>query len=412
MKKVGSRSGACVVALLSTLVAGGCAVKEPQEPTGSGQVATRGRGGAKTIIGTDDRVELYEGGRRDGDPQWMHIGRSVPALVQKQRLTQSGGRWQFETADPYALMCPDQPFAQQRYGAECTAALVGDDLILTAHHCIRDIDANGNYFDLIPFRSVLFGFTVDVPDQSNQGRSNFANDEVYQPVEIVARGPDFSDDWAVVRLDRKVHPRYKRLRIGTHPLRYAVSSPPGGATPLYAIGYGMGYPTKLSSDGYADWDQGIFIRAVLDILPGNSGSPVLDRETHTIVGVVTQAADAATRLNPARNCQEYVSHAGDAGVTMIAVKLNAASAHVPTPAGSCAGACGGIGVDQGCYCDDNCAAFGDCCADKTTICAPGERACDNLCAGQAPEGCHCDADCAYYGDCCPGYFDSCGTARP
>ena len=37
-------------------------------------------------------------------------------------------------------------------------------------------------------------------------------------------------------------------------------------------------------------------------------------------------------------------------------------------AGSCLGGCGGIANNGACWCDDECASFGDCCADKASIC--------------------------------------------
>lgn len=40
--------------------------------------------------------------------------------------------------------------------------------------------------------------------------------------------------------------------------------------------------------------------------------------------------------------------------------------------GSCKGFCGGQSAD-GCYCDDQCETYGDCCADKTTECADPKK---------------------------------------
>lgn len=43
-------------------------------------------------------------------------------------------------------------------------------------------------------------------------------------------------------------------------------------------------------------------------------------------------------------------------------------------AGSCAGLCGTTKDDEGCYCDENCAEFGDCCSDYETLCTGGADA--------------------------------------
>lgn len=48
--------------------------------------------------------------------------------------------------------------------------------------------------------------------------------------------------------------------------------------------------------------------------------------------------------------------------------------------------CAPLYEGQGCWCDDVCGEFGDCC--------PG--------CGPQPEGCWCDAGCQEFGDCCLG----------
>jgi hypothetical protein len=78
------------------------------------------------------------------------------------------------------------------------------------------------------------------------------------------------------------------------------------------------------------------------------------------------------------------------------------------------GLCGNnVQAPDGCYCDENCFAFGDCCPD---VCAPGTcislsgcnpGGCNSnpavLCGTgvQAPDGCYCDEACFSAGDCCP-----------
>ncbi len=70
---------------------------------------------------------------------------------------------------------------------------------------------------------------------------------------------------------------------------------------------------------------------------------------------------------------------------------------------SCAGNCGQQ-APGGCWCDAQCASFGDCCADKVQECdsPPDPDSCqdNNTCGQQAPGGCWCDAQCTNFGDCC------------
>jgi hypothetical protein len=68
---------------------------------------------------------------------------------------------------------------------------------------------------------------------------------------------------------------------------------------------------------------------------------------------------------------------------------------------SCDGNCGGQ-APGGCFCDDLCEQFGDCCADKEEECDADPNSCidSNTCGGQAPGGCFCDSLCVQFGDCC------------
>ncbi len=75
---------------------------------------------------------------------------------------------------------------------------------------------------------------------------------------------------------------------------------------------------------------------------------------------------------------------------------------------SCEGRCGEFDPAATCQCDDECATFGDCCADKEEVCSgdpepePDPNSCveNNACGGQAPGGCFCDEACTDFGDCC------------
>jgi hypothetical protein len=71
---------------------------------------------------------------------------------------------------------------------------------------------------------------------------------------------------------------------------------------------------------------------------------------------------------------------------------------------SCSGNCGGA-APSGCYCDDACLEYGDCCGDFEGVCT-GDG-CAGHCGEQAPAGCYCDEGCLDYGDCCGDYEDLC-----
>ncbi len=92
--------------------------------------------------------------------------------------------------------------------------------------------------------------------------------------------------------------------------------------------------------------------------------------------------------------------------------------------GSCNGACGGQSLNGECFCDEQCTAAGDCCADKVDLCAGNgnlpDRAvvpkgscsaqkCNNAENPKAANGnCFCDDNCAEFGDCCANKAAKCG----
>ena len=120
---------------------------------------------------------------------------------------------------------------------------------------------------------------------------------------------------------------------------------------------------------------------------------------------------------------------------------------------TCAGSCGAQS-ESGCWCDDGCFGFGDCCTDicdhceedykeqcdctpdctdkacgsdgcfgSCGECAEGEtcndeagtcsaETCDGSCTGQSPAGCWCDDQCFGFGDCCADICDFCDSDYP
>ncbi len=96
----------------------------------------------------------------------------------------------------------------------------------------------------------------------------------------------------------------------------------------------------------------------------------------------------------------------------------------PLP-GSCLDGAGGDICGQksleGCYCDDLCEQYKDCCSDKKEICdtpAPTPtpvvipKSCENHCGEKSPGGCWCDELCTHYGDCCEDLEDQCSSPTP
>ncbi len=72
---------------------------------------------------------------------------------------------------------------------------------------------------------------------------------------------------------------------------------------------------------------------------------------------------------------------------------------------------------DGCWCDDLCINYNDCCADKEEVCdniqpTPDPKSCLNHCDQKAPGGCWCDDLCEKYNDCCVDKKKVCDNIQP
>jgi hypothetical protein len=114
--------------------------------------------------------------------------------------------------------------------------------------------------------------------------------------------------------------------------------------------------------------------------------------------------------------------ASDATVMWASVAITSTQSTTPPnpTAPSCVGSCGSEAAVPGsspeCYCDDQCQAMGDCCADKATACAamPVGGSCQGKCGsttgvGTGANACYCDASCTAYGDCCGDFAGVCSA---
>ncbi len=89
------------------------------------------------------------------------------------------------------------------------------------------------------------------------------------------------------------------------------------------------------------------------------------------------------------------------------------------PGGSCADSCGGSSPG-GCWCDEHCAVFGDCCDDVCDACGSlcacdptcNLFTCEGHCGGPSPAACWCDESCCDFGDCCADQAEVCNLCDP
>jgi len=173
-------------------------------------------------------------------------------------------------------LCSDEPFFNQPCSAFCSGVLVASDLIATAGHCI-DTPA----MRTPPVTDILFVFGYRMRDASTP-ELTINNSDIYKGRKVIGRiyTPN-GLDWALVKLDRKVS--------GHNPIRVRSSARIPDAEDVYVIGHPCGLPAKFADGATVRNNSNAdFFVANLDTYGGNSGSPVFNRTTHEVEGILVR----------------------------------------------------------------------------------------------------------------------------
>ncbi len=221
----------------------------------------------------DDRTDFYA-----TTSMLQGIGNSVCAQITTDLLVDNGdGTFTINAGTlgtDFDPLCNGERFSDQPTAASCTATLVGDDILITAGHCLDDA---GTRTDL---STIYFVFDYAVRQQ-NVNPETFTTDQVFRATEILglANVDGTANDWAVVKLDRKV--------TGRTPVTVRSTGAIAEAQSIVAIGFGAGLPMKFSGNATVQAIVEFGFEADLDIIGGNSGGPIIDATTGMIEGVVS-----------------------------------------------------------------------------------------------------------------------------
>lgn len=251
-----------------------------------------------------------------------------------------------------------QRFASQPVDAFCTGFLVGEDLLVTAGHCVRDHHKNNasapkdhagacqeNLSKGVSCEDIkfVFGFRKELGGRIPR---SVPAENVYKCAQVISHSLRSGPDYAIVKLDRKVN--------GLRPL--AINRKNDGLstrTPLLAIGHPSGLPLKLAGDArviaastdvyvnnsgmsmkWVDKDHAFLTN--LDTFQGNSGSPVINMNTLLVEGILVSGdndyeADPANpgRLRAANFAQDAGASELGKGVGEVCTKISIPAASIP-----------------------------------------------------------------------------------
>ncbi|MDP2866080.1 MAG: trypsin-like serine protease, partial [Elusimicrobiota bacterium] len=171
------------------------------------------RAESRSIYGDDNRLDYFE-----APPAMRQLADSVVSLWPSKQVIKFG-------ADKYGLatigfgdalnLCPGEKFREQPIGAFCSGTLVGEDIVMTAGHCITDEAKCAD-------TKFVFGFNID--KEGGEARTSAAAKDIYGCKRIIKRDLDkqypgifgtvlaiikallnkAGPDYALVQLDRKV----------------------------------------------------------------------------------------------------------------------------------------------------------------------------------------------------------------
>lgn len=228
------------------------------------------------VYGIDDRKEIFN----ITDSTLRRSADAVVSLFHERNIIpledgENSKIYKTVYGTEYGL-CPREPFLTQPCSAFCSGVLVARDIIATAGHCV-DTPSKGTP----PATSIRFVFGYRMRDPYN-AQLIISNGEIYSGKEIVAKVYTTTGaDWALVRLDREV--------VGHQPRPIRRSSKIPDEQGVYIIGHPCGLPAKFANNATvrSNSDPDFFV-ANLDSYGGNSGSPVFNRMTHEVEGLLVR----------------------------------------------------------------------------------------------------------------------------
>lgn len=247
----------------------------------------------KAIYGSDDRVSYSE-----VSPQYRKLGDATAGMIQLSKLNDKGRYYEFSSKILGELMmgnqfrngyvCSDEKFYSDELLPTCSGFLVSADTLLTAGHCVTGPKSCKNN---------VWSFGLGL---SKVRSGKLSKSEVYKCSRVIKRGMS-PRDFALIKLDRVVR--------GITPLKLSTKKVKIGDQ-VFAIGHPSNLPLKFAMNGRVKSYKKNLFKTDLDTFAGNSGSPVISKSSHEVVGILVKGAldyekDLSKGCFVANRCSAY-----------------------------------------------------------------------------------------------------------
>lgn len=252
----------------------------------------------RTVYGEDGREDYYQSSVTTQD-----LMKSVAALMDFSVISSDGaGGYNLPSSSGNTLqdlimqstgvsICPNTSFADQPTFSNCSAFLIGYDLLLTVGSCFGDININSSCSNIV----VVFDYVMTA---SNLYKSNFNSSQVYTCSEVISSSLDTPPYFAIFRTTEPVQYRnpftlfrdYNSVQVGQN---------------VSIIGTPSGLPLKSDTGSIISITNqtGIFQFVTdLDAFSAQGGSPVFDADGAILGFFVSSGEDFTVTSN---NCSTF-----------------------------------------------------------------------------------------------------------
>lgn len=268
-----------------------------------------------SVLGEDGRQELYEISK-----DWQDLAQATLLFSNTRNIVNVNNQWKtftggisLSTSPNFKpLVHPDHRYAKQPIIGDCTGFLVSPDVAVTAAHCLPE---NGDLSKLnYSILAAGVGYSSEVALKSNPTMIDIPSDRInwIDKVLFVGNPPKeggvSETDFAIIKLKNPIF-SIKPLSLKRH---YQAAY----QAPVSILGHQLGLPLKADLTGtlaQATDPSAKIILAFLDSGEGNSGGPVFDTQSKSVIGVYVAAGrdwlpcdiDEGSVSGPRHYCEAY-----------------------------------------------------------------------------------------------------------